>query len=85
MKQLPPDLTPTQLKAFEALERIRMAWIALWFVLALFSITLLSFLVALFVLQSDAMPKTILGAVNGLMGWAVKVVLAHLFPKPRGS
>jgi hypothetical protein len=75
-----PDLTPERLNVYETLERIRMAWVALWFVLGLFTITLLTFLVALFVLPGDAPSKSILGVINALLGTALGIVLRHLFP-----
>ena len=75
-----PDLTPAQLNVYETLERIRMAWVALWFVLGLFTIALFTFLVALFVLPGDAASKSILGVINALLGGALGIVLRHLFP-----
>jgi hypothetical protein len=60
-----------------------MAWVALWFVLSLFSVALLAFLAALFFLQSEAAAKMILGVVNGILAWIMKIVFNYLFPNPK--
>jgi hypothetical protein len=85
MKQLPPDLTPNQLKVFETLERIKMAWIALFCALGLFTLGFVCFLYAIFFLNEHTIPKTILGGIDTLLGWILHIVYAHLFPKPKGA
>jgi hypothetical protein len=76
------NLSDKQLKTHEVLQRIRMAWIALWFVLILFSVALLAFLAAIFFLKSEFAAKPILGAVNGILAWITKIVFSYLFPNP---
>lgn len=76
----PVNFTYKQLKTHEVLQRIKMAWIALWFALILFSIALLAFLAAIFFLRSEGAAKTILGAVNGILAWITKIVFSYLFP-----
>jgi hypothetical protein len=76
-------LSNEQLKTREVLERLKMAWIALWFVLILFSIALLTFLTALFFLKSEGAAKTELGGINGVLAWITKIVFSHLFPNPK--
>jgi hypothetical protein len=83
MNPLPVDLSDKQLKTYEVLQRIKMAWVALWFVLSLFSVALLAFLAALFFLQSEAAAKMILGVVNGILAWIMKIVFNYLFPNPK--
>jgi len=79
----PPNFTPKQLHAYEVLQRIRMAWVALWFILVLLAIGLLSFLVALFWVQSQSTAKVLLGGVDTLLGLALRTIIAYLFPSPR--
>jgi hypothetical protein len=57
-----------------------MAWVALYFILILFSIGFLSFLGALFFLESQAVSKSILGGIDTLLAWALKIILTNLFP-----
>lgn len=79
----PPQFTPTQLRAYEVLQRIRMAWLTLCVVLALFSIGLLSFLYAVFWLETETGPKLILGGIDLLLGLALREIIAYLFPNQR--
>lgn len=81
----PPDYTPAQLSTYEVLQRIRMAWVALWFALGLFTIATLTFLVALFVLSADAPSKAILGIIDSIVGATLFRVYAYLFPTPKGA
>jgi hypothetical protein len=79
------ELSNKQLKTREVLQRLQMAWIALWFVLILFSIALLAFLAALFLLKSEGAAKTVLGGVNGILAWITKIVFSYLFPTSKRS
>ena len=79
------ELNNRQLKTREVLQRLKMAWIALWFVLILFSIALLAFLAGLFLLKSEGAAKAVLGAVNGILAWITKIVFSYLFPSPNRS
>jgi len=79
----PPSLTDKQRKTYEVLQKIRMAWVVLWFVLCLFSAGFIAFLWSLFVLPSDALAKSALGGTNFLLGWAMKAVVRYLFPGSR--
>jgi hypothetical protein len=62
-----------------------MAWVALWFILILFSIGLLSFLAALFWVDRAGIAKTLLGGVDTLLGLALRTVMANLFPPPKAQ
>jgi len=75
------NITDRQLKVYEGLQRIKMAWVALWAALVLFSVVLVAFLWALFVAHSDGVAKTALGATDATLGWALRTVYAYLFPK----
>jgi len=87
MNKDPLDLTPEQLKVYAELQRIRMAWVTLSVVLSLFSIALLSFLYSVFFVAEQTAPKVILGGIDTLLGWALKMIIAYLFPptRKRGS
>ncbi len=80
MKQIPGNLTPSQLKVYEVVQRIRMAWVALFFALGLFSIGFLAFLYSVFFLDEHTVPKIILGGIDSLLGWCLKIVYSDLFP-----
>jgi small neutral amino acid transporter SnatA (MarC family) len=84
MKQLPANLTPAQAKVYEVIQRNRMAWTALLFVLILLAVGFFSFLGAMFFLPSQAVAKGILGGIDLLLGWALKIMLKNLFPS-RGA
>lgn len=75
------QLTPEQLAVYRELELIRMAWAAFWFVMPLFAIGFLSFLGAVFFVNQQIVPKSIIGGVDGLLGWAVKTIVSFLFSK----
>ena len=78
--KLPANLTPNQLKVYETIHRIRMAWAALGVVLVLFTIGFVAFLCAVFLLPDQPVAKAISGGIDGLLAWALKIVLANLFP-----
>jgi hypothetical protein len=77
------NLTPEQLTVYTELQRIRMGWVTLYVVLSLFSIALLSFLYAVFFVTEQTAPKVILGGIDTLLGWALKMIIAYLFPPPK--
>jgi hypothetical protein len=74
-------LTPEQLVVYRELELIRMAWFAFWFVMPLFAIGFLSFLYAVFFVDQQVLPKSIVGGVDALLGWSVKTIVTFLFSK----
>jgi hypothetical protein len=58
-----------------------MAWAAFWFVMPLFAIGFLSFLGSVFFIDQQVVPKSIIGGVDALLGWAVKTIVSFLFSK----
>jgi hypothetical protein len=81
MNKKPLQLTPQQLIVYRELERIKMRWFAFWFVMPLFAIGFLSFLGAVLFVERQVMPKSIIGGVDALLGWAVKTIVSFLFSK----
>lgn len=81
-KRLPPDLTPSQLKAYEILERLRMAWVALIFMFTVFAVVIAALLVAAFTGKGEAWLKIGLLLLDGIVGWGIKRILTYLFPTP---
>jgi hypothetical protein len=77
MKDL--NLTPQQLEVYRVINRINMAWVTLYVILALFAIGLLSFLCAIFYVPSQTAPKVLLGGINTLLGWSIKTIVSFLF------
>jgi hypothetical protein len=61
-----------------------MAWVALWAALLLFTTVLISFLVALFMVDGQAWTKGIMAGTDATLGWALRTVYAHLFPPRKG-
>lgn len=80
MKRMPANLSAGQVRAYEVIQRIRMAWVALICVLALFSLGFLAFLWAAFNLEGAEVTKGVLGGVDLLLGWNMKKVFDNLFP-----
>ncbi len=77
MKDL--NLTPQQLEVYRVISRLNMAWVTLVVILTLFTIGLLSFLYSIFWVESQWMPKLILGGINTLLGWSLKTIVGFLF------
>jgi len=75
-----PNYTPAQLRTFEVIQRIKMAWVMLWAITIMFGVTLIAFLVAVFWLKGDWISKIVLGVLDGTLGWCLKALIAHLFP-----
>jgi len=74
-----PALTDRQLKTYEVLARVRMAWIALYFALGLFLTAFFVFVLALF-LGKNAIATSIVGLIDGILGWVLRTVYSYLFP-----
>jgi hypothetical protein len=85
MKQLPPDLTPAQIKVYEVIQRNRMAWTTLVVVLGLLIFGFFSFLYAMFFLPQQGVAKGVLGGIDLLLGWALHRIVGNLFPKSKGG
>jgi hypothetical protein len=85
MKQLPPNLTPGQIKVYEVIQRNRMAWTTLLVVLGLLIIGFFSFLYAMFFLPQQDVAKGVLGGIDLLLGWAVHTIVGNLFPKTKAG
>jgi Na+/proline symporter len=78
----PESYSPAALKTLEILERNRMAWIAFYYVIGLNSLFFVALIFAIFT-RKEWEATTILGALNGLIGWCLKTVLNFLFPSKR--
>ncbi len=83
MKQLPPHLTPAQLKAYEVIERNRMAWTALRVVLGLFTLGFSVFIYMVVTMPHQTVVNTEIGGIDVLLGWAVKAIVNNLFPSKK--
>jgi len=79
-----PTKVPSQAKVLQTLNQIKMARITLYVVLTLFSVMTVAFLVALFVLPSDGVAKTILGGTDGVIGVSLRQIIKNVFPDPKG-
>jgi len=73
------DLSPQQLKVLIELRRIRMAQITLRYVFTAFSILMCAFLYAVFFVKNQGINTSILGVIDGTLGWSVKAIVGYLF------
>jgi hypothetical protein len=80
MTRNPLNLTPQQLAVYKVIQHNYMAWVALIVILTLFAIGFLCFLYAIFWVGGQGAPKSILGGIDGLLGWCVRIIIKYLFP-----
>jgi len=71
--------TPKQIRAYKALSRIAMEWIAFFFIIFVFAAMLALFVWALVTGQAG-MPTTIVGVLDVVFGVSLNRVYGHLFP-----
>jgi hypothetical protein len=57
-----------------------MTWVALVFLMAVFSVFLVAFLVAVFVVKAAVVTSSILGVIDGILAVTMKQVYGNLFP-----
>ena len=72
------DLTPEQLKVYQALQRIKMAWVVLIAMLVVF--VSLTIVVVWIAMSEHPGVAVVLGIVDGIVGWAIKHIVSFLFP-----
>ena len=75
-----PALSKRQLKAYESIERIRMAHLTLKCLFAAFFLTLFGFFYAAFVTENAQVVEWVLLVLDGIIGWSIKTVVSYLFP-----
>ncbi len=78
--QQKPIPTPKQAETLDILNRIYMARLMLYVVLALFVIGFLAFIAAMFITNGDGIAKTILGGIDTLLGVRLAQISKHLYP-----
>lgn len=85
MSKQQPAFTDKQLKTFDIVQRTKMAWVALVFMLIVFATVLGALLYAAFSGKGAAWLKVGLLLLDGLVGWVVKRIVSYLFPTPQSS
>lgn len=85
MTKQQPAFTDRQLKTFDIVQRTKMAWVALIFMLIVFATVLAALLYAAFSGKGEAWLKIGLLLLDGLVGWVVKRIVSYLFPTPQSS
>jgi cytochrome c biogenesis protein CcdA len=75
------SLTPAQLKVFETVERIRMAWLALRVTFTFFGVVLIALIWAAFSPVAGPSMRWAFGIIETILGWAMHPIIRHLFPK----
>jgi cytochrome c biogenesis protein CcdA len=76
------SLTPAQLKVFETVERIQMAWLALRVTFLFFAVVLIALICAAFSPTAGPSMRWAFGIIETILGWAMHPIIRHLFPKP---
>src|SRR5436190_274395 len=82
MKEI-PSLSDKQLKTLQVLQKIRMAWILFYFMLTIFAVAFVLLIISVFFSQAEAWVKIGFFLINGILGWSVKALHLHLFPKSK--
>jgi hypothetical protein len=77
-----PALTDKQLRTYEGLQRIRMAWVALVVILGAFIADLAALIYAAFSPTVGAWTTGAFAATDGLLGFSLHQVVRCLFPAP---
>jgi hypothetical protein len=80
MKNLPPNLTPAQVRAYTELERISMAWVVLKFLLVVFSLILVGFAYAVFWGKAERLIQIGFALLDGIVGTSITRIVWNLFP-----
>jgi hypothetical protein len=80
-----PEPTSEQVKAREALEKIKMAWFAFKVVLWTFVGTTVAVVTILFLPFITAPAKIIIGVIESLLTLCLRAILSYLFPKPKSN
>lgn len=75
-----PNLTGNQLKTYEVLQRIRMAWLTLYVVLSCFVVVLICLLITAFTSLGGPHLAWAFATIDGLLGFCLHQVVRHLFP-----
>ena len=78
-----PSLTDKQLKVYEVIHRVRMAWVALLVVLGAFIAVLVALIFAAFSQVVGPWIKGAFATIDGLLGVCLHQVIRHLFPTGR--
>jgi hypothetical protein len=78
-----PSLTDAQLKTWQALQRGKMAWILFYFMLVLTAAAFILLVISVFFSQAAAWVKIGIFLFNGILGWSLKTMHLHLFPKSK--
>jgi len=75
-----PSLTDKQLRVYEVIHRVRMAWVTLIVVLLAFITVLIVLLFAAFSKTVGPWIKGAFAAIDTLLGFCLHQVIRHLFP-----
>lgn len=75
------NLTPEQLKVYTSLQKIAQAWTAMLWILILFTVGFVAFLYSIFVVKEQTLAKGIVGGIDTLLGFSLRAIIGHLFPK----
>lgn len=78
-----PSLTDAQLKTIQALQRLKMAWILFYFMLTMFAVAFILLIISVFFTKAAAWVKIGFFLFNGILGWSVRALHLHLFPKSK--
>jgi hypothetical protein len=80
MKKLIPSLSDKQLKVYEVVHRVRMAWVTLAVVLLAFVGVLITLIYAAFSPVVGPYVKGAFATIDSLLGLCLHQVVRHLYP-----
>jgi hypothetical protein len=81
-----PVLSERQLRAYDVLQRGRMAWIAFFVVMTMFVVVFGCFIYAVFYRPDiDLWSKGGIFLLDGVLGWSIRQIVGYLFPHPAAS
>ena len=81
----PPSYTPRQLETLLVLQRIKMAWVTFWFLLAIFSATFIALVFLIAADKGSMEAKVLVGAIDTLLGFSINTLVAYIFPSKAKS
>jgi hypothetical protein len=80
-----PSLTARQLRVYEVVHKIRMAWVTLGVMLTCFVGVLIALICAAFSPTAGPWMRGAFATIDGLLGVSIHQIVRHLFPAKRAN
>jgi hypothetical protein len=75
--------TDEQLKTLQVSQRLKRAWILFYFMLTVFAVSFVLLIISVFFTEAAAWVKLAFFLFNGVLGWSIRTLHLHLFPKAK--